>query len=463
MSKQYQQKQTGKRKTRRILAICFAAALLCVSAYVLLSYYDMTSNPAGTDMTAGIGKKRFSIWSYRPQQKATTTRPVATPVSPSPSSSSTSPSSNTSPTSTASSPASQKPTPVIVPTSTTPAATTLNYTFGVSVGNNFAYLSDAKLKAYLDDLASLGVGWLRFDLSWNDVQHNNGTTYDWSPIDRIVTQANARHIKLLPILLYTPQWARLSSCSYDEYCAPADPGQFAKFAGEAAKRYAPQGVHQWEIWNEPNMGAWWGSAGNVKGYAALLKATAVALRGQDPQAFIITGGTGPAATDGTDIAPLDFLIGLYQNGARSSFDAVGHHPYTYPVTATFKEDWNAWMQMALTSQSIRSIMIANGDSGKQVWLTEYGAPTDGPKSGATVSNYGTVQSTDHVSEDLQSYILTEAIKAHAGQSWAGPLFWYSYIDLGTSRTTNENFFGLRRFDGSAKPAYGVLGGALKRP
>ncbi len=204
------------------------------------------------------------------------------------------------------------------------------------------------------------------------------------------------------------------------------------------------------------MGTWWGTKGNVKGYSDLLKATSPAIRSQDAQAFIITGGTGPAATDGTDVAPLEFISGLYQNGAKSSFDAIGHHPYTYPVPATFKEDWNAWMHMALTSVSIRSIMAANGDSAKQIWSTEYGAPTGGPKTIATMSNYGTIASADHVSEDLQSYILSEAIKARAAQTWAGPLFWYSYIDLGTQTNTNENFFGLRRFDGSKKPSYDTL-------
>ncbi len=429
-------KQKSNPKRIRVLFYLLGASVLCAGAYFFITEYNAIQSG---DMTASIGKRKFSLWSYRAQQNtATTTSPVAT----------------TTTTTTATS--ASKPAKPATSTPPVTPAVTLNYTFGISVGNTFAYLSDAKLNAYLDDLASLGVGWLRFDISWNDVQYNNSTTYDWAPIDRVVAQANARHIKLLPILLYTPTWARLSSCSHDEYCAPADPAQFAQFAGEAAKRYAPQGVHQWEIWNEPNMGAWWGSKGNVKGYSDLLKVTSVAIRSQDTQAFIITGGTGPAATDGTDVAPLDFISGLYQNGAKSSFDAIGHHPYTYPVPATFKEDWNAWMQMALTTTSIRSIMAVNGDSAKQIWSTEYGAPTGGSKTSATMSNYGTVTNADHVSEDLQAYILSEAVKTRATQSWAGPLFWYSYIDLGTKKTTNENFFGLRRFDGSKKPSYDTL-------
>ena len=42
----------------------------------------------------------------------------------------------------------------------------------------------------------------------------------------------------------------------------------------------------------------------------------------------------------------------------------------------------------------------------------------------------------------------------------GALFWYSYRDQGTSTTDTENFYGLRRFDGTPKPAYTALQQAI---
>ena len=30
-----------------------------------------------------------------------------------------------------------------------------------------------------------------------------------------------------------------------------------------------------------------------------------------------------------------------------------------------------------TPESLRSVMTANGDAEKKIWMTEYGAPTDG--------------------------------------------------------------------------------------
>jgi arabinogalactan endo-1,4-beta-galactosidase len=262
-------------------------------------------------------------------------------------------------------------------------------------------------------------------------------------------------------LTYTPAWARKSGCTNGFFCAPADPAKFAKFSVEAVKRYAPQGIHTWEIWNEPNFGKNWGTQGNVAGYAELLKQTSVAIKAQDPTAFIVLSGTGPAATNGEDISPLDFLEQFYQLGTKSYFDAVGFHPYSFPVPPTYNENWNAWNQISGTTRSMRSIMAANGDASKPIWLTEYGAPTGGPGIMASKSNYHLDDAPTHVTEELQSIMMTEAITAVSQSAGFGPMFWYSYIDQGTSSSDNENFFGILRADGSKKPTYTTLQTLLK--
>lgn len=445
----------SKRRRALFLISLFiiAIALVCMSVYTVnLKKFStgtlITDDTATTSTALARFSKRIKARYVRNIPVSTTTPTAVVPATTT-SVVSTPPPVVTNPTITTS--------VVAPPVTTTQSETSLNYTFGLSVGNRFVDLSSSDLNAYLDDMVAHGVGWLRFDMSWYDVQRNNNSTYDWAPLDRVVAAVNAHHMKMLPILLATPAWARITSCSYNnEFCAPKDPAQFATFAGEAVKRYAPQGIHQWEIWNEPNMGNYWQPKGNVVGYSDLLKATAVAIRKQDPQAIIVTGGLGPADTKGEDISPLDFLDQLYKSGAKSSFDAVGSHPYSFPVTASYTASWSAWQQMANTTRSLRSIMIANGDTAKQIWSTEYGASTGGPGLLATTDNYQLDGGSDHVSEDLQKMMLTEAITAHAVQPWAGPLFWYSYIDIGTSQRDNENFFGLRRFDGTSKPAYSIL-------
>ena len=61
-----------------------------------------------------------------------------------------------------------------------------------------------------------------------------------------------------------------------------------------------------------------------------------------------------------------------------------------------------------------------------------------------------------MSEDQESQMMTQTFQIYKTYSWAGPLFWYTLEDGGSSTNTNENFFGLVRADGSTKPTYTTL-------
>src|SRR5690348_16301399 len=94
-----------------------------------------------------------------------------------------------------------------------------------------------------------------------------------------------------------------------------------------------------------------------------------------------------------------------------------------------------------------SLMAAHGDATTQIWATEYGAPTGGPSS---------------ITEQAQADLVSQALPLWYSRPYAGPLFWYSGRDTGTSTTDREQHFGLLRYDGTAKPAYPVLAGLFTR-
>jgi polysaccharide biosynthesis protein PslG len=334
--------------------------------------------------------------------------------------------------------------------------------FGISFGDSLPGLSNEDLAFRLNDLVAIGLGWMRFDISWSDVQPTTSTSYQWGNLDRVVAAANARHIRLLPVIGYTPKWARPSNCQDSNKCAPANVEQFAIFVRAAALRYGSQGIREWEIWNEPNLVGFWKPQPDVARYAALLKAASTAIKSAVPGAFIITGGTGPTATTNGDINPVEFLQDLYFQGAQGHFDAVGFHPYSFPAMPSYYQSWNAWSQMSQTNPSLRSVMALAGDSVKPIWMTEYGAPTGGPgifEQSTTDTKFA--GSPHKVTEDVQAKMLSDAVRLAKGYSWAGPLFWYSYQDIGTTQDTAENFFGLIRYDGVEKPAYDTLTGLMK--
>jgi polysaccharide biosynthesis protein PslG len=341
------------------------------------------------------------------------------------------------------------------------SAATPSVRFGIAYGGRLPYLSSSALAATLDDAVALGATWIRTDLNWNSIQPQSASSSNWQAFDRVVQAANARGLSVLPIIDFPPVWARAASCASQSACEPANPAQYAAFAQAAAARYAPEGVHTWEVWNEPNVTNFWKPAPNVAAYTQLVKATSSAVRATDPTATIISGGLAPAATiPGGNIAPLDFLAAFCKQGGVAAVNAVGMHPYSYPVLPTSVASWNAWSQMASTPISMRSILAGCGQGSKQIWATEYGAPTNGPGALATLANLDLSAHPDHVDEALQAAMATSAVRLAKQSPWLGALFWDTNIDVGTSTATNENFFGLYRADGSAKPAWAALKAAI---
>lgn len=338
-------------------------------------------------------------------------------------------------------------------TSTTHASPVRRAAFGMSFGGTLQYLSSSELASELADVAHLGFTWIRFDIQWETVQADGPNGYDWSAYDGIVDTASRYKLHVLPTLAYAPQWARLANCDSTDKCAPADPAQFASFAQAAVLHFKPQGVHDWEIWNEPNLMGFWRPAPDPRAYAALLKAVYPAIRSVEPQATVISGGLGVMDQFSQSIAAPAFLADVYKYGAGPYFNAVGYHPYSFPALPDQTAGWSGWSMIDNTQDSLRNIMITNGDSKKLLWLTEYGAPTNGPGAEATQKGYNTNTSPDHVDEALQAIMAQQAVAYVRSSSWLGPLFWYTYKDSGADPSTNEKFFGLLQSDGSKKPAY----------
>jgi polysaccharide biosynthesis protein PslG len=319
---------------------------------------------------------------------------------------------------------------------------------GIAAGSNLPSLSPQALASELTGIKSLNASWVRYDIQWNNVEPNPGQFY-WADYDRVVQAVAASGLHSIVILDYTPSWAAVSGCS-GSACEPNSANAYAQFAAAVASRYAPYGVSDWEIWNEPNNAGYFQPKADPAGYTAMLAAASTAIRQIEPGATILTGGLAPESSDGTNMSPPDFLAGVYASGGRPYFNVVADHPYTFPVTSLYPNSANAWGQMS----QMHAIMSANGDGSKQIWITEYGSPTGGPGTTAQTNSY--TYGAWHVSEGLQAESVNDFFTASRSISWVGLVLWYSYKDAGYTPDTNENFFGLLRFDGSPKPAYSVF-------
>jgi hypothetical protein len=314
----------------------------------------------------------------------------------------------------------------------TPAPTPTG-TKGMSVG--LFYLSGSALTEAVANLSGAGVKWVRMDYPWNDMEGTQGVynTAAWDAATRAVIDAG---MQVIGIIDYCPPWANGGN---GPFTPPANMSDYAAFCVFLATRYGPMGVHHWEIWNEENGSTFWATPDPVV-YTGMLAAAYPALKAADPEAFVILGGMATFGTDGVNYNARDFLSGIYAAGGRNYFDGVGFHPYCYPdIPGTVNGD--NWTQMYETTPNLLGIMAANGDGAKQIWVTEFGCPTQ-PNTGA-------------LTETFQAQYLQTAYSLAKGYPWLAVLCWYTEQDSGTDPTNPQDWFGLIRADGSFKPAWTI--------
>ncbi|MFD6971001.1 cellulase family glycosylhydrolase [Streptomyces sp. NBC_01310] len=332
---------------------------------------------------------------------------------------------------------------------------------GVSYGDTLTWKSDEGLEAALNDAVGLGTKWIRVDLAWNNIQPDTPNNYNWKRFDRVVTAARERNLEILATIAYTPAWARASSCSDARpSCPPADPKRFAAFAKLAALRYAPQGVHTWEIWNEPNLPQFWYPKPDAKAYTTLLKATAKSLREADPSAYLLMGGLAAVGTweKIKYVSHVDFLEQVSVLGGNKVVDALSYHPYAWPQ---LPHDGKVFKEISSAGENLVGVAERHGTPGIPVWLTETGAPTNGPGN-AAADEKSRAENITHVTEAFQARIATDTVPTAAQDKYVAAVFWFAHQDTATGEDkSHSKYYGLRRYDGSAKPAFATLRTAIE--
>jgi hypothetical protein len=164
---------------------------------------------------------------------------------------------------------------------------------------------------------------------------------------------------------------------------PAQPERFAGWAALMVQRYGPAGsfwkehpqtpklpIDSWQVWNEPNIPAFWAPKPDPAGYAQLLRTTAEAIRKVDPRAEVVAAGL---PTSHLGVAAPQFLADVYKAGAKGSFDTAAVHPYASDPAAVVER-----------VKSLQRVIADNGDDAK-VWVTEVGWGTGGKPGPLTVT------------------------------------------------------------------------------
>ena len=193
-----------------------------------------------------------------------------------------------------------------------------------------------------------GLDCVRCDFDWRAVQQKPVGKFDFSRHDRVVKDAAAQGLVVLPILHGAPKWAWPLGDHLPEWRA---------FVREAATRYKGK-IPVWEIWNEENIGSFWPNP-NAADYVPALRAAYEEIKAADPAARVCFGGTAGADSN--------FIDAAYRAGAKDFFDILAIHPYCAPQPPEY------FLDEALGR--IRGVMARHGDADKPIWITEIGWPT----------------------------------------------------------------------------------------
>ncbi len=310
-----------------------------------------------------------------------------------------------------------------------------------------------------------GVRTVRANLSWGALEQqgkgqiNQGALAD---ADYAIDAArNAGLEVLLPVSDSVPYWAsgdpaKSSDGSgehWNKTWRPRNAQDYADFMRFVVDRYSQRGVHAYEVWNEPNLERFWPSGVNAAQYVELLKAAYPAIKQADPSATVVLGGLSKS--------DYPYLERLYDAGAKPYFDVAAVHPYTGRVQPGACWNQGGTSRRAIDAfcslEEVRKVMVANGDSAKKVWLTEFG--------------WSSYQGEWGVSEANQAKYLTEALVKLESYPWVEKAFIYGFRNLYWSNDNAADIeanFGLVRTDYSAKPALRAItayatGGATATP
>jgi hypothetical protein len=315
----------------------------------------------------------------------------------------------------------------------------------------------------LDSMVATGVETVRATFDWaNSQPYRNfsqvpsdvgkytdvsGVPTDFTELDRLVELAAQRRLTILPTVLDSPKWDRITD-GRSVIDRPRTNAPYTRFLKALVQRYGSNGsfwrlnpgipkvpIRQWQIWNEPNIRAFWSAQPYAKTYVSLLQAAHSAIKGADHRAKVVLAGLPNYAW----IA----LKRIYAvKGARSLFDIVAVHPYTKQPSGVIT---------ILTR--VRQTMTAAGDGRKPMIADEISWPSS---QGQTPHNTGFDFATTPAGQARNIAAMLPMLGSERVKLGLRAFYYYTWIGTEQRNGLAFDFAGLLRLKSgkvSDKPAF----------
>jgi beta-xylosidase len=289
----------------------------------------------------------------------------------------------------------------------------------------------------VERLKALGLNWVRLTLHWMLIEPESGR-YQLDATDRMMALVKQAGLHNLTYVVGTPRFASSAppDAPYSDKYPPKDPLVYAQRMQALAKRYP--NVDVWQVWNEPNIPAFWQPKIDPEGYGRLLQPAVAALRQVVPDKPIAMAGMAYySQMAGREGLMLDAMgkLGAYKLNLIACY-----HPYSAEPEGAEDGTRDLLTHVPFLNKGLRAYGV------KQIWATEWGwSSYDGP-----------VEEQPLVGEDGQAGHTLKRLALMATQDF-DRVFLFTLADLDDSRVgPRDRRYGLLRGNGQPKPVYHAL-------
>jgi hypothetical protein len=316
----------------------------------------------------------------------------------------------------------------------------------VGLSTATVWLKPSEAYRYLRQARDGGVGWIREDFTWSEIEPRRGR-FVWARTDALMRNAARLRLHVLAIATYAPGWA--SGHPESNKYPPTNPQDYARFVKAIAGRYGRGGTF-WranrrlvaspltaiELWNEPWLTDFWASGPDPAAYAQLVRAAATAAKAVNPGIGLLASGDVSASGGGEWLRP---LVTADPALWRSRLvDAWSVHLYC--------QERSPWDSVSAQQHRFDRVLLTRSlaqqaGADKPIWITEFGWST---QPGAA----------DAVSEATQAQYEYEAL-LRATREWSS-FVRRSFVFTLTKPSAQADAYNLLRPDGSPRPAWQAI-------
>jgi hypothetical protein len=319
---------------------------------------------------------------------------------------------------------------------------------GMNWDGDIADAPEATQRRQFPRMAAAGVESLRVGFHWAFAQPAENGPIDLARTDALMRMASEHRIRVQPIVILAPEWARMTR---EPLSPPKDPQLIVPYTQALIARYGSKGsfwtenptlprlpITTWQYWNEPHLPYQWTLPPGPKWqptYVDHLRVFYATVKEADPGAKVVLG----AITNES----WKYLEQLYKAGAGRFFDIATFHPYTAKEGGVVR-----------IAQRFRAVMKRHNQARKPVWITEVGLPA----SRGRHPSDNRLQTTDKgMAKFLTATYADVAANRRKRSVRVTRVYWYTWAS--EYRGDLFRFTGLSRYrtggEEQRKPAYGA--------